>query len=166
MSSATSPLAVDPSLFPEIEGTTDTELLFYLALTFGLEDDPPAAVARAVGLVEATGRRHGVEYPIQMTVATTDGEHHLGVPLLERGPVPVAVPQHRRSTLRHQYPDNPILHELSDDARLVVSEPLGDLKGAWREVPESTCVLVHGGREELRPFTPRPGRSGATVTGG
>ena len=67
-------LAVDPSLFPEIEGTTDSEMFFYLALTFGLEDDPPAAVARAVGFIEATGRRHGVASPIQMTVATTDGE--------------------------------------------------------------------------------------------
>src|SRR5215211_813754 len=34
-------LAVAPELFPEIEGTTDTELLFFLALTFGLEQDPP-----------------------------------------------------------------------------------------------------------------------------
>ena len=66
-------LAVDPSLFPLIEGSTDTEVFFYLALTLGLEDDPPEAVARAVGLIEATGRTHGVEHPIQMTVATTDG---------------------------------------------------------------------------------------------
>jgi predicted glutamine amidotransferase len=29
-------LAIDPALFPEIEGTTDTELLFHLALTHGL----------------------------------------------------------------------------------------------------------------------------------
>ena len=28
---------VDPSLYPMIEGSTDSELLFYLALTFGLE---------------------------------------------------------------------------------------------------------------------------------
>ena len=50
-------LAVDPELYPDIEGSTDSELLFYLALTFGLADDPPTAVARAVHLVEETGRR-------------------------------------------------------------------------------------------------------------
>ena len=49
-------LAVEPGLFPEIEGSTDSELFFYLALTFGLEQDPPAAVARAVGLIEETGQ--------------------------------------------------------------------------------------------------------------
>src|SRR5215217_6175832 len=37
---------VDPGLFPDIEGTTDTELLFNLALTYGLEVDPPVAMAR------------------------------------------------------------------------------------------------------------------------
>src|SRR5262249_39193606 len=67
-------LAVDPELYPFIEGSTDSETFFYLALTFGLEHDPPEAVARAVGLVEATGRENGVEQPMQMTVATSDGE--------------------------------------------------------------------------------------------
>ena len=67
-------LPIDPELYPELEGTTDTEVLFYLALTFGLEQDPPEAVQRAIGLVERVGREHGVEYPFQGTVATTDGE--------------------------------------------------------------------------------------------
>jgi predicted glutamine amidotransferase len=67
-------LEVDPALYPEIEGSTDSEVFFFLALTFGLEDNSPAAVARAVGLIEAVGERHGVEVPVQMSVATTDGE--------------------------------------------------------------------------------------------
>src|SRR4051812_15913764 len=44
-------LAVAPELFPDIEGSTDSELFFHLALTFGLAQDPPTAVARAVGLI-------------------------------------------------------------------------------------------------------------------
>jgi len=147
-------LAVDPALFPEIEGTTDTELLFFLALTYGLEEDPPTAVARAVGLVEAAGRRRGVRHPIQMTVVTTDGVATWAFRYSSEGRSRSLFHSTDVSTLRDQYPDNPVLHDLSDDARLVVSEPLGDLHGAWREVPESTCVVVHGGREELRPFTP------------
>ena len=158
-------LAVDPALFPEIEGSTDSELLFFLALTFGLEDDPPRAVERAVGLVEATGRRHGVEHPIQMTVATSDGERLWAFRYSSEGRSRSLFHSNDVRTLRHQYPDNPILHAVSDQTRLVVSEPLGDLKGAWSAVPEATSVLIHGGREELRPFTPRPavprsGRSG------
>jgi hypothetical protein len=66
-------LAVDESLYPEIKGQADGEVLFYLALSFGLEDDPPAAVTRAVGFVEARGRQRGVRYPFQGTIATTTG---------------------------------------------------------------------------------------------
>ena len=39
-------LAVDEALFTDIQGQTDSEALFYLALTFGLGTDPPDAVAR------------------------------------------------------------------------------------------------------------------------
>jgi glutamine amidotransferase len=147
-------LAVDPALYPDIEGSTDSELFFYLALTFGLEDDPPAAVARAVGLIEDVGRRHGQEFPVQMTVATTDGETVWAFRYSSEGRSRSLFHSTDISTLRAQYPDNPVLHRLSDDARIVVSEPLGDLRGAWREVPESTCIVLRDGREELRPFGP------------
>jgi glutamine amidotransferase len=50
-------------------------------------------------------------------------------------------------TPRHQYPDEPVLHAVSDGTRLVVSEPLGHLKGVWNEVPEATRVLVSHGRQ-------------------
>ncbi|CAM3603770.1 class II glutamine amidotransferase [Occultella aeris] len=147
-------MAVEPALFNQIEGSTDSEMMFFLALTFGLLDDPPAAVARAVGFVEATGRHHGVEQPVQMTVATTDGDTTWAFRYSSVGASRSLFHSTDVSTLRAQYPDNPVLHDLSDDARLVVSEPLGDLRGAWREVPEASCLIVHGGQEELRPFTP------------
>lgn len=54
------------------------------------------------------------------------------------------------------YPDNPILHQVAEETRLVVSEPLGDLAGAWNEVPESSYGVVHHGHDELHPFRPRP----------
>jgi predicted glutamine amidotransferase len=152
-------LAVDPLLFSEIEGSTDSEMLFFLALTFGLEDDPPGAVARAVGFVEDTARRHGTDFPVQMTVATTDGESTWAFRYSSEGRSRSLFHSTDVSTLRHQYPDNPLLHDLSDDARLVVSEPLGDLRGAWREVPESSIVLIRGGHEEIgefNPLSPRP----------
>ena len=147
-------MAVDPELFPDIEGSTDSEMFFHLALTFGLRDDPPAAVARAVGLIEDVGRRHGVEFPVQMTVATTDGNTTWAFRYSSEGRSRTLYQSTDISTLREQYPDNPLLHGLSDDTRVVVSEPLGDLKGAWREIPESSSLTVHGADDEIRPFVP------------
>jgi len=154
-------MAVDPALYPEIEGTTDSEVFFYLAMTYGLQEDPPAAVARAVGHIEAVGHERGVDFPIQMTVATTDGDTTWAFRYSSEGRSRSLFHSTDVATLRVQYPENPVLHLVDDDARLVVSEPLGDLRGAWREIPESTCVLVHGGREELRPFTPTEPRIAA-----
>ena len=147
-------LEVDPELFPLIEGSTDSELFFFLALTYGLEQDPPHAVARAVGFIEEVGRRHGVEHPVQMTVATTDGETTWAFRYSSEGRSRSLFHNTDVSALRLQHPDLPSLQQFSDDARLVVSEPLGSLKGAWREVPESTCLVIHGGREQLHPFLP------------
>ena len=155
-------LAIDPSLYPEIEGTTDSEVLFHVALTFGLEDDPPAAVARAIGLVEATGRDQGIEHPFQGTIATTDGERIWAFRYSSERKSRSLFFSTNVLTLRELYPENELLRNLSDEARLVVSEPLGDeLPGAWNEVPEGSYGVIQPGQDELRPFIPTAEPAGA-----
>jgi glutamine amidotransferase len=149
-------LAVDPELYPSIEGSTDSEVFFHLALTMGLEDDPPAAVGQAVGLIEHVGRLAGVEHPIQMTVATSDGARIWAFRYSSEGASRSLFYSTRVDTLREQHPEIEILRRVSDETRLVVSEPPGDLHGAWNEVPESSYGVVQEGQDELRPFTPRP----------
>jgi predicted glutamine amidotransferase len=148
-------LAVDGSLYACIEGSTDSEMLFYLALTFGLEDDPPGAVERTVGLVEEVGRKHGIEHPIQMTIATTDGESVWAFRYSSEGKSRSLYYSSDVRTLREMYPERPRLQEVSDETRIIVSEPFVDLAGAWNEVPESSYGVVVGGQDELHPFRPR-----------
>jgi predicted glutamine amidotransferase len=148
-------LAVDDSLFPSIEGTTDSETMFYLALTFGLEADPVTAVERMVGFVEETGKRHGVELPIQMTIATTDGKTVWAFRYSSEGDSRSLYFSTRMDDLKALYPESEELAGLSDETRVVVSEPLGDLPGAWNEVPESHVGIVQPGTDELLPFKPR-----------
>jgi glutamine amidotransferase len=148
-------LAIDESLYPEIAGQADSEVLFYLALTFGLEDDPLEALSQAIGLVEHVGQQKGVAHPFQGTVATSDGERiwvfrysseRNSRSLFFTGHVP---------TLRELYPERHVLYEVSDDARIVVSEPMGDLPGAWHEVPESSCGVIGPEEQALRQFVPK-----------
>jgi predicted glutamine amidotransferase len=149
-------LAVEPELYPQIQGSTDSEVFFFLALTLGLEDDPPLAVERAVGLIERVGQDHGVEHPIQMTVATTDGSSIWAFRYSSEGDSRTLFYSTRVDTLREQHPEVEVLHRLSDESRLVVSEPLGDLVGAWNEAPESHYGVIQEGQDELQPFSPRP----------
>jgi predicted glutamine amidotransferase len=150
--------AIDDSLFNSIEGSTDSETMFYLALTFGLESDPVAAVERMVGFVEQTGRAHGIELPIQMTVATTDGRTVWAFRYSSERDSRSLYFSTRMDALKTLYPEAEELAGLSDESRVIVSEPLGDLQGAWNVVPESHVGIVQPGEDELQPFTPRSER--------
>jgi glutamine amidotransferase len=147
-------LAVDPSLYAKIAGQTDSELLFFLALTFGLEDDPQAAIERAVGLIEAVGHRLGVAHPFQGTIATTCGEEIWAFRYSSEGKSRSLFYTTDVPTLRKLYPERALYEEVSEDARMVVSEPLGEIPGVWNEVPEASCRIVGQGHDELRPFRP------------
>ncbi|WP_238013449.1 class II glutamine amidotransferase [Dactylosporangium sp. AC04546] len=151
-------LAVDAEFFPAIEGSTDSELMFFLALTFGLRDDPPGAVARMVGLVEAVARRHDVPEPVQMTVATSDGSAVWVFRYSTRHESRSLFYSSETRNLRMLHPEIPALRLVSDESRLIVSEPLGDLPGAWNEVPESTCSVITGGQDVIHAFQPEPPR--------
>ena len=91
-----------------------------------------------------------------MTVATSDGANLWGFRYSSEGKSRSLFYSTAVHTLRAQYPDNPVFHELADDTRLVVSEPLGDLAGAWNKVPESSYGVIHEGQDELKPFAPQP----------
>jgi glutamine amidotransferase len=149
-------LAVDPGLFPSIEGSTDSELMFFLALTFGLDQDPPGAVARMAGLIEQVSDEHGVKFPLQMTVAVSDGESVWAFRYSSQGSPRSLFYSSHVDAIRALHPDVAFLREVSDDTRLIVSEPLGDLAGAWNKVPENSYGIVRpNGDDALLPFEPQ-----------
>ena len=130
--------------------------MFYLALTMGLEDDPVGAVERMVGFVEETGRKHGVEQPIQMTIATTDGRSIWAFRYSSEGDSRSLYFSTRDAHAEGALPGQRGAREgLSDETRVIVSEPLGDLPGVWNRCPSRTSGIVQPGDDELRPFTPR-----------
>jgi glutamine amidotransferase len=148
-------LAIEPEFFNAMEGTTDSEVMFCLALTFGLETDPIGAIERMVGFVEQTGHRHDVEHPIQMTVGASDGDKLYAVRYSSEGSSRTLFSSADAATLRALHPDNERLQLLTSEDRAVVSEPLSDLPGMWIEVPESTALVIQDGADEQRTFTPQ-----------
>ena len=61
----------------------------------------------------------------------------------------------RMDALKALYPESEELEALSDETRVIVSEPLGNLPGAWNEAPESHVGIVQPGADELKAFSPR-----------
>ena len=148
-------MAIDPQLFTSLEGSTDSETMFLLAMSFGLEHSPAPAIARMAGFVEATARRHGIAHPLSMTVCASDGEQLVAVRYASEGQSPRSL--YHSTSFKHLhalYPDDPRIAAVGDDAYLIVSEPLVDLPQAWAQVPESTAIVVRGTQIEYLPFAP------------
>jgi predicted glutamine amidotransferase len=154
-------LAVDPALFSQIRGSTDSEVLFHLALTFGLEDDPVTGLERAIGFVEETARRLGIPDPVQASIGISDGNRLWAIRYASAGRPRTLFASADPSSIRRLYPENARLQRLRDEDRVVLSEPLVDLPGLWDEIPASSALIVQPGADEHRPFQPRVERSAA-----
>ena len=144
--------AVDPSLYPHIHGTTDSEVIFHLALTLGLRDDPVAGVTKAVQMVESVGREHGIRFPMQGTMALSDGATIWAFRYSTQGRSRTLFHSVDIDTLREMYPDAERLKLFGERAHVVVSEPLNDLPGAFVEVPESTVAILDDTGYHHEPF--------------
>jgi predicted glutamine amidotransferase len=149
-------LAIAPERYPDVHGSTDTELVFQLALSHGLEDDPIAALERVVGLIEATTGPGGERGEVQATFGVSDGESLWAVRYATKERARSLFASSDVDTIRHLYPDNDRLSRLQEGDRLIVSEPFADLPGVWQEIPEASAVIVRpGGVLEHRPFHPQ-----------
>ena len=149
-------LAIDPAQFADVQGSTDTEVVFHLALTLGLEADPIAALERTVGLIEATASERGIAAPVQGTFGMSDGTTLWAVRYASEGPARSLFASGDVDALKALHPDNPRLQRLDEGDRVIVSEPFADLPGFWQEIPQSTAVTVtRGGGLDERPFVPR-----------
>jgi predicted glutamine amidotransferase len=148
-------LAIAPDLFPEVHGSTDTEVVFNLALTYGLQDDPIQALERTVGVIEEAARRQGIGSAVQATFGVSDGTTLWAVRYATEGPARSLYASSDVGAIRQLHPENPRFQRLSPDDRVIVSEPFSDLPGVWQEIPQGTAVTVQrGGVLDERPFSP------------
>ncbi len=149
-------LALDGPSFAAIEGSADSEVIFHLALTFGLEDDPLSAIESAVGFVEQTLRRNGIEPALQTSIGVSDGVSLWAVRYSTEGQSRTLFRSADVDAIKRLHPENRRLQQLHEGDHLVVSEPLAELAGAWHEIPEATSLTIASdGAWETRPFVPR-----------
>lgn len=145
-------MEIAPELYPEVLGSTDSERIFYLALTLGLQKDPEKALARTVGWVETARDKFKIKLPFRITAALTDGKRLWAI----------RYSSHRKSpTLYHSLSTAHAIRdicgeseELPKDGRIVLSEPLDNVSEHWEEVPESTLLKVENGEVTQKPFQP------------
>lgn len=145
--------AVSDELFTSILGTTDSEVMFYLALTFGLEKDPQGALMRMAGFVEQVAKKHGVPETLWMTLGLTDGDTLYSVRYASDGKAPTLYYTRDIDDLYKVNPD--LAGRFAPETRLIASEPTGKARDVWLTVPESSFLRVRGTEIEVSPFKPR-----------
>lgn len=127
---------LDDDLFNVRSGTTDSELLFLLALQFGLRDAPIAAVAETIAFVEGLAENILGSVLLRFTAAFSDGKSLYAV---------------RYATDRKA----PTLYaSLLAGGYCLVSEPLNDDGDAWQEIPGGSAVTVSVDGLEITAFQP------------
>jgi len=143
-------MRVKPELYPLIQGTTDSETAFFLAITLGLEQDPKAGLEKMIGEVEAARIRAGIEKPVSFTCALTDGTTIFAVRYSsDRNSKTLYVNRGRSGAAELMGGEAP-----AQPTQIVLSEPLDDCSDRWESVPESSFITVRGGLMDLLPFNP------------
>ena len=143
---------IAPQYFENILGSTDSEIMFHLALTFGLEKDVPAAIAEMVRVVELTARKHGINAAVWMTLGISDGESLWGFRYGSDGIGPTLYVSPDISELKKLNPG--IKDDFGDFAECLVSEPIGNYQDIWREIPINSKIHICNKRIEESSFLP------------
>ncbi len=130
-------MMIPDALYPQRRGATDSEALFLVALSEGLEEDPKGALSRAVGRLERLSRERGSEPHVRLSAAFSDGETLYACRY--------ATDEHA-PTLYHRWSD-------TFGGRAVVSEPL-ELGQCWDAIDAGTFCCFRGKEVRTHPFAP------------
>ncbi len=143
---------ISPEYFNDIQGSTDSEIMFYLALTFGLEKDVPSAIAEMVRYIEREGKKAGVSGSVWMTLGISDGKSLWAFKYGSDGTGPSLYISPSLEELSQLNPRTKGM--FGDFAACIVSEPIGDFQDSWNPVPVNTQVVVHNKTIEISDFQP------------
>ncbi len=123
-------------LYNHRSGTTDSELLFLLAVQMGIASDPKGAMEAMINLVAAEAAAVGIHPLIRFTSAFSDGETLYAIRYATDGQAPTLFVRNGEA-----------------GESLLVSEPLDDAN-AWQPVAACSFVVASAQGLSIRHFDP------------
>lgn len=131
-------MMIDEKLYCWRKGATDSEALFLVAMSEGLENDPKGAMARAIGRLEALSRDRGVEPHMRATLSFSDGQTIYAVRYASDDHAP---------SLYHRL-------AFGGTGRIVTSEPLDIEDPKWSPIPSGSFLKASRDGIEFEEFAP------------
>ncbi|TAD88807.1 MAG: class II glutamine amidotransferase [Alphaproteobacteria bacterium] len=142
---------ISEEFYPFREGTTDSEVLFYLLLGHGLATDPHGAFERAIGEVLEVMQRHRVTEPLRIACAATDGRRTIALRYSSDRQAP-SLFFGRGCDIWVE--EGEVHFDPGRGCVLILSEPLDQVSASWSEVAEASLLTVEAGQVSVAPFTP------------
>ncbi len=119
---------IPDALYGERDGTTDSEVIFLIALANGAEQDPVAAFASTLSMIKRLMRDHAICEPLRFAATFTNGDDNYA--------------------FRWSCDDKaPTLYvRESETSLMIASEPLDEHHDAWTLIPQGHALIARKGR--------------------
>ncbi len=138
-----------PDVFARRTGCTDSETMFGLCLTAGLEDHPAEAIATMIRQVEEARAHRGISEPFRMTIAVTEGQHLWAARYGSDDDGPSLYHSASQAALQQATSTE---ERIESAATIVVSEPLDACDAHWVPIPPRSLLRAAGDVVEISPL--------------
>lgn len=135
--------SISSDLFNHLKGTTDSETLFLLALTYGLEKDPKTALERVILRVRKVCHEKDVPFELVMSCALSNGKN-LYTMRYASGELVHSQYYSTHADCLKEINENNVA--MPPSSVVVVSEPLDQSMEHWKEMPAGSFATIHGGK--------------------
>lgn len=143
-------LAVAPDLFPYIHGNTDSETFFYLAVTYGLMDNPKRALQRLVEKVLDTLNKVDKDGVLNLSLAISDGVY-LYTLRYSHNEDPMTQFYSTDTACLKDF-ENQSVPEIPNGCTIVVSEPLDHVDRKWQAIENNRFTVIKGNQVRTETF--------------
>lgn len=115
---------IPDEMYHSRKGTTDSEAIFFMLLSNGLDEDPVGAAQKTISDIRGLMDDYAIKLPFRMTSAFTDGTRYYA--------------------LRYSTDDRPpSLYYCDEKGGLtVMSEPVTEESQTWKEVPPDSILIA------------------------
>ncbi len=140
---------IDPVLYKNLKGTTDSETFFFLALTYGLAENPKEAMKNMVRRVDKACKDNKKETCLNLSCAISDGKQLITI----RYALGDKTKSQYYSTESGCVKDfNNKCIAIPEGSVIVVSEPLSELSDQWIEIPDNSFCVIRSGSAHIEKF--------------
>jgi glutamine amidotransferase len=129
-----------------LNGTTDSETIFRLALTFDLIKDPKKAVEKTIKTLKKTCKKHKIKPEFTLSCAISDGDSIYTIRYSTM----------KRPNSQFYSTEEKCLEEIGDNKSpvpvrsvVVVSEPIDHRSKLWKEMPNNSFAIIKNGKIDI-----------------